>query len=117
MNNSNEVRKGITQARFNEDASNMLFGEIFLVSIVCGFYWSSWWVFGLISIGLVISLMIKPLAIILAILLSIGWAIIGYGIGVFFDSSSGSIVLAILGLLAGLGAHISALTWVEDINT
>jgi hypothetical protein len=63
-----------------------------------------------------IILLIKPLAILLCILLSIGWAIIGYTIGMFFDSSGASIVLGIIGLLAGCGIHFSALQWANDLD-
>jgi len=50
------------------------------------------------------------------IVLSIGWGIIGYAIGVAFDSIGAMVVLSILGFLVGAGLHFSALEWTEDIS-
>lgn len=113
----NDVRRGVTNAKFNEENSNILFSQITIVSIGLGIYYSSWWVFGGAILGFIICLNIKTLSVILAILLSLGWALIGYFIGIFFESNPASIVLAIIGFLSGLGANFSGLQWVEDIDS
>ena len=110
------VRKGITNANFNEENSNVLFGEIAIISILVGVGTQSWWWGGGVFLGLIISLFIKPLAIVLMLLLSICWGVVGYGIGGLFDSNGAMVVLAILGFLIGAGIHFSALEWAEDIG-
>lgn len=110
-----DVRKGMSQSNFNEGNSNILFGEIFIVSIVVGITMQSWWWFGGILLGLIIMLFIRPLAMVLMILLSACWGLIGYGIGSIFNSTGAMIILALIGFLAGLGVHLSGLQWARDI--
>ena len=112
----NEVRKGMTNAKFNEEQSGILFGEIFIISSGLGLYTQSWWIFGTTFIGLIIALFIPAIAIPLMIILSIGWGIIGFGIGAIFGSTGASVVLGIIGLLAGLGVHFAALQWANDVG-
>jgi hypothetical protein len=111
-----DVRKGMTNANFNEENSNILFGEIAIIAIGIGLITQSWWWGGGIFIGFIIALFIKPIAIFLMIVLSIGWGVVGYAIGAAFDSTGAMIVLSILGFLAGAGLHFSALEWAEDIS-
>ncbi len=110
------VRKGMTNARFNEKNSGILFGEIAIVAIIAGLTYKSWWVFGAVLLGLIIGIVIPGVAIFLAIGFSIAWGFIGYAIGSWF-SNEASIVLAIIGFLAGLGLHLSAIEWVKDVST
>jgi hypothetical protein len=114
--NSDDVRKGITQANFNEKYSGFLFSELSVLSIACGLYWHSWWVFGIVYFGFIVCLIVQKLATILCILLSIVWGIIGYFIGTLFDSLGASVVLSIIGLLTSGGAHISALQYTKDLE-
>jgi len=113
---SANVRKGMTNAKFNEENSNILFGEIFIIAIGLGLFAQSWWVFGGVFLGLIISLFIPKVSIILMIAFSLCWAVIGYGFGSLFGSVGASIVLSILGLISGLGLHFSALEWAQDLK-
>lgn len=115
MNNS--VRKGVTNASFNEEQSGILMGEVLIISICLGLYTQSWWIFGIALIGLLVSLYIPYIAIPLIIALSLGWGVIGYGIGSLFSSTGASVVLGIIGVLSGLGCHFAALEWVKDIGS
>jgi hypothetical protein len=108
------VRKGVTQAAFNADYANVLIFEILVIAIAAGCWERSWWWFGGTFVGLMIVVQIRPLAILLAILLSVGWAAIGYGLGMLF-SPNASVVLGILALLSGLGAHLSGIQWAQDV--
>ena len=108
------VRKGMTNARFNEKNSGILFGEIAIVAIIAGFMYHSWWVFGGVLLGLIIGIIIPGVAIFVAIGFSIAWGFIGYTIGSMF-SNEASIVLAIIGFLAGLGLHLSGIEWAQDV--
>ncbi|MEZ2660493.1 hypothetical protein [Aneurinibacillus aneurinilyticus] len=111
-----DVRKGITNAKFNEENSNILFGEITLLSIFLGVFSRSWWVFGLVFLGCIIALRFKRTALFMCIGFGITWGIIGYGIGMIIDSIGASVVLGVIGLLSGIGANIRALEWVNDIE-
>ncbi|ART82033.1 hypothetical protein CBP31_04850 [Oceanisphaera profunda] len=113
---SDDVRKGITKAQFNEDNANILFAEIGITAIAVGVYFQSWFWGGGVLLALMICLFIKQIAILLILVFSVGWAVAGYFIGGIFESSQASIVLAILGFLCGLGANISALEWTKDIG-
>lgn len=113
---SHNVRKGITNAKFNEDNAGILAGEIAIVAIAAGFYFHSWYIGGSLFLGLMIAMFIKPLAILIILALSICWGLVGYFIGVFFESTGAMVVLSILGFLMGLGANLSALEWVQDIG-
>ena len=52
---SSEVRKGVSNAHFNEEQSSIFIIEVFVISIVAGLYYSSWWVFGGVLLGLIIG--------------------------------------------------------------
>ncbi len=114
--NHNDVRKGATNAKFNEDNSGILFIEIVIISAAIGFVLTSWIYFGLSLFVLLFCLLFKPLAMIVSLALSICWGIIGYLIGTMF-SHDASIVLGIIGFFAGLGLHASAIQWVRDIGS
>ena len=114
---SSEVRKGVSNAHFNEEQSSIFIIEVFVISIVAGLYYSSWWVFGGVLLGLIIAVFIKILSVPLTLAFSACWGYIGYMIGSYFESRSASIVLAIIGFLAGLGCHLAACEWVRDIGT
>ena len=109
------VRKGITQARFNENQSNILYKEILLISIVVGCYYQNWLVFGGVLTCLILVMFIPVLNLLLAIVLSLIWALIGFGIGSFF-SDNASYVLTFLGLISGIGCHLSAIEWSRDLS-
>ena len=71
------TRKGVTQAKFNEDASNVIYAEILIISGIMGFSFSSWYVLGSMLIGLIICLNIPILNIIMSLFLSVLWAPVG----------------------------------------
>ncbi|EER8911877.1 TPA: hypothetical protein ACNCEW_003490 [Escherichia coli] len=112
---SEHVRKGVTNAKFNEEQSNILFIEIGILSILIGLMSKSWWAFGGSFLGLIFSLRIKFLAIPLMIVFSLVWGAIGYSIGALFESTAASIVLGIIAFLSGLGTHLAAVQWANDI--
>ena len=42
------TRIGFTLVKSNGDAINIIIGEIFILSCAAGFYYSSWYVFGML---------------------------------------------------------------------
>ncbi|OZQ76733.1 MULTISPECIES: hypothetical protein [unclassified Paenibacillus] len=83
----NEVRRGVNQAKQSEEGANWFFAEIFIISVVTGFYFSSWWVFGGILIGSILLAVNKKTRLALLILLTFGCGAVGWIIGSWFDSS------------------------------
>jgi hypothetical protein len=142
---SGNVRKGVTQARFNENVVNFLFGEILIISALFGFGFGSWYVFGGVLFGLMIVFMIPKLNVLVSILFSIGWALIvslfacaaneveltSYvgkleadyaNIGLWFDlvlqlfSIPASQVSGGIAFVVGMGLHLSGIEWVGDVG-
>ncbi len=129
------TRKGFTQATFNDDASNILIGEILITSIIGGVFFESWYVFGGVLVGLMILFLIPVINIVLAIVFSLSWAIIGAGIVCYcqdinlnletnisidlvtllFSTPASQIVGGVL-FLSGLGMHMAGIEWVRDVS-
>ena len=114
--NSRDVRRGVTQAKFNDKNINILSVEIFIIAVIFGVGYESWIVFGGVFLGLIYGMKIKPLAIVFCYLFGIIWGIIGYIIGMFIGSHGASISLGIIGLIVGIKTHLSAIEWVKDLN-
>jgi hypothetical protein len=107
----------VTQAAFNERYFGMLVFEIIVIAAGLGMTYRSWWWFAGTLIGMTMVLHIKPLAIVLAVLLSAGWAVIGYALGTVLGSQNAAMVMALLGFLSGLGAHWAGLQWAQDVGS
>ena len=58
VDRAEQVRKGVTNSKFNEDNSGVLVGEIFIIAAIIGLAEQSWWYFGGILLGLSILLSI-----------------------------------------------------------
>ena len=112
----NDVRKGIVNARFNEENSGILALELVVISIVAGLVLQSWWWAGGMLFGLFIALQIKPLAWFLMIFLSLCWGGAGFALGCLIGSTGAMVVLSLVGLFLGLGAHFSALRYFQDLG-
>lgn len=111
-----DVRKGVTNANFNEEMSGFLMGEIFLLSVMIGLYFQSWIAFGLVFLGLIVALFIKTLAMILIVGFSIAWGVLGWALGSLFDSTGASITIAVIAFIASFGGNLAALEWARDIG-
>lgn len=112
---SDEVRRGITNARINEDNANIVFAELFFIVAAIGFYTQSWIWFGAAFVCSLIIVFIPILNMLLMLILSICWGVIGYSVGTLF-STSASVILAIIAFIIGCGIHFSALTYINDID-
>ena len=128
------TRKGVTQAKFNEEASNFIFGEIFILSGIVGFYYSNWYIFGGMIIGLIVCMFIPVINILMGIVLSTVWALIGATVVCFLQdidipdpsnflgflgsvlTNSASQVIAGIVFLCSLGLHFHAIEWIRDVT-
>jgi hypothetical protein len=142
---SGDVRKGNTQAGFNEKVSNIFAGEIIIISALFGYGFSSWYVFGGVLFGLIGAFMIPKLSMFVSVLFSFGWAVIvsffacaandveltsyfgrlesNYtSIGLWFDfalqlfSIPASQVGGGIAFVIGMGVHLSGIEWVRDVS-
>ncbi|KFN07239.1 MULTISPECIES: hypothetical protein [Paenibacillus] len=111
-----QVRRGVTQAKFNDTASNWLYGEIFVISVAIIIFTGSWVLFGISLIGMIVLTVIRRLAVVLMVLLSLFWAIIGGVIGLHLGGIAAAIVIGVIALLVTGGLHIRALEWIDDMD-
>jgi hypothetical protein len=81
------VRKGVTQAKFNEENVNIVIGEIAILSIAVGLYFQSWYVGGGVLLGLMLGILIPYVSVILAIIFSIFWSLLAAGIASLLSES------------------------------
>jgi len=134
------TRKGVTQARFNDDASNFVFAEIAILSGVVGYHYGNWYIFGGMLIGLIICLYIPIINIFMGLSLSVLWGVIGAGITCFFQdiniqnptdifefkdifeflvvlfSTPASQIIGGILFLSSLGAHLATIEWTRDLT-
>jgi len=108
------LRAAINQANENEKNSNTFAFQVLIAAIALGILTSSWWVFGISLVALFICAYIRPLAIIMAVVFSLGWGGIGVGIGSLFESIPAMIVLGLIGFGIGLGVNLSGVQWFSD---
>lgn len=108
-------RRGIVQAHDNYGNKKILYTELFIIAVICGAVWKSWWIFGGVWVGLSLLLSVKVLNKVMCVLLSLGWAVGGLAVGMIFGSDAASYVLALLAFLAGLGVHFGALQYHNDL--
>lgn len=120
---SADVRKGVTEAKFNESQSGLIFMEHFIASVLVGvichmhFHKWGWWAFGGAYIGGFILLMVPFFANLFSLACSIGWGYLGYLIGMAFKSFPAAMVLAFLFFLVSMGMHLAGMRWMHDMES
>ena len=110
------VRKGVTQASFNEEASFVFFAEILLLSSALGYSFGNWYVFGGLLIGLGIAFMIPILNIILALIFALSWGVIGATLGKPFQNLESIKDVSIDLILSSFSILTSQVNSIEDIS-
>src|SRR5699024_286682 len=111
-----EIRKGVTNAKYNDTASTLFFGELLLLSIILGSINKSWAVFGIVLLVTVVLSYIKQTLVILMVALTIAWSILAYIIGLSLGGWLAAIPISIIVLLLSTGIHVGAYEWMRDIN-
>lgn len=109
-----QIREDIKDTRSDETppCPRALIGQILIVAVIIGIATESWqWAVGSLLI-LLIALMIRLTALILVLLLSLCWALIGYEVGrSFFDPPYARFILTGVCFLVAFGVNRSDLNW------
>lgn len=113
---SDDVRKGVTQANFNEQIYGIFCAELGIISVALGFFFKSWYVFGLALVGLFIMLQFKRIRLVLFLLLSLCWAITGAFIGEALGGFEGGMVVGAFAFVIGLGIHLVSMEYLNDLS-
>ena len=112
-----KTRAAIVQAEMNESMANAVFGEMFILCVAAGFYFSSWIVAVGVGFGLIALLQIKALTAIVLGLLSLFWGFAAYVIAVYFEWSTGETTAGVLVAVAVTGgAHVGFFEWKQDME-
>jgi len=113
-----DVRRALTQARFNEDNANLLIGEIVIVAFAVAALANSVIVAVLALIGMIFGLQHPGFAGVMVLVFSIGWGVIGWFLGMALgESLDAAIGVALLGFVIGLGANLSGVEWARDVGS
>lgn len=111
------VRRGMTNAKFNEKVSDILSFEITIVAFGIGFLTKSWWWGGGTFLALMILTIIPTIGTILCYIFGTAWGVIGYFLGGLIFGSEASWVIGIIVGLCGIGFNLAARQHFEDIGT
>ena len=110
------VRRGMTNAKFNEEMSSVFVVEVLIVAIVIGVAASSWWWFGGTLLGLIALSSIPSIGTVICYVFGFAWGFIGYYIGtLFFGESAGWVIGAVAGL-CGIGVNLAGRQYFEDLD-
>lgn len=82
--------------------------EVVILSVIVGALFESWWAFGIVFAGLILTLFFRMLAWLAAIILTLSWGVVGYGIGDLMQDLSASIVLGLILMLISFFIHYMA---------
>ncbi len=109
-----EIRIANTEANWNEENSDALPTQVFIIGILMGIAFKSWWIGGGTILGLFILLQIPYIGTFICIILSLIYAFIGYTFGTYFFSTSAGWVIGIFVGLGTLGLNLSSKQWLKD---
>ena len=93
------------QIKTEEDARNMFLFELFIMSVILGFKYKSWYV-GICCI--------KTITLIMGVFFTIMWGALGWGIGHAIDGIYAAILGAVIGTLIGFGIHASLFSYTKN---
>ena len=104
------------QSWSDEFLAFVVFVEIILLSSALGYFFRDWYVFAAILIGLLITSVIPILDIILALILSLSWGIIGSIIGQSFYNLESINDVSIDLIMSSFSKLSSKIKSIEDIS-
>lgn len=114
---SSSVRRGITDAKLNEEMAGFVWCEILFLSIAAGFSTSSWWCFGAVLLLLAVGVCIPQMLAFFCILASVSWGYLGFWTGKYLIEDTGaSVVLFTICAMASYGIHKAGLQYYQDVG-
>ena len=116
MKRMDDVRAGNSQSRFTETAFGVLAVEASAISIGAGYWFASWWVGGAVFVAMIALMTVKALRIPVALAFAVAWGAVGYLIGIEVGQSGAAFVIGAIAFIVGLGFHIAAFDYAQDIG-
>jgi len=118
-NRMEDVRAGNTQAKFNEEASGYLLGQILLISILFGGLLESWIAGGFALIYLLVIAyggFGETYQIVLLFSLSLFWAIVGWTLGDAISGFGAALVISFFAFICSWGFNEAGIKYLQDLN-
>jgi len=113
---SADVRRGVTQATFNQKIAGFLYLQVLAVPAGIGYMLNSWIVFGVLLLQLAVGVSRPKLALFIVTVFSIGWSAIAFYVVGMFAGLEGQIVAAIVCGIMALGANMAGVEWTQDMK-
>lgn len=111
-----DVRAGVEQAKVNEQGAGFLGVEAILIGCAAGFWASSVLVGVLTGLAVVVGVMVPKARIVVAGVMSVGWAALAGFLGYRWWGTSTAVGLGLLALVLSAGLHGAALEYVRDLS-
>jgi len=109
-----QTERGATNAQLEDVAGTALVGETLLAAAGIGYWAHSWWVFGGALLVGYLALTRKPLAGLLAVIMTLFWGAVGWEIGRNIGDLGAIVVLTALGIIVGGVIHAGIIKWFVD---
>lgn len=109
-----ELVNAYRQMKTEEDARNMFLFELFIMSVILGFKYKSWYVGIWSFLVLLILCCIKTITLIMGVFFTIMWGALGWGIGHAIDGIYAAILGAVIATLIGFGIHASLFSYTKN---
>lgn len=109
-----DLRSAYHQAEWDGKVSSIFFLEILIIPILLGLYFKSWYVGFWSYLILLVIMPIKIITLLLCIIFTAMWGLVGWYIGYSIDGIHASILGALIALVIGFGIHVSAFMYLID---
>lgn len=110
-----QIRKGYTKSRFNEEYASLIPYEILFTSIFMGFYFTSWWVFLIAFFVFLFGVQIPILAEFIVMIFCIPIGLFFGFIASFFGGIPAFITIGLISYLVAIYVHFTSLQYNRDI--
>jgi hypothetical protein len=121
MSNYEDVRKGVTQARYNENVSIFFTYECMIAGVLLGFHYKSFAIgvigfFAVMLIVMILCMISIATYIIVNFLLSGFWATVVYALSVSAHASIASaVILGIIAFIITITIRQASMTYISDV--
>ena len=109
-----ELVNAYRQIKIEEGAGRIFLFELFIMSVILGFKYRSWYVGIWSFLVLLILCFIKTITLIMGVFFTIMWGALGWGIGHAIDGVYAAVLGAVIGTLIGFGIHVSLFSYTKN---